>query len=419
MAACICCNQYLCRDHFIEHDYFFRSKLNDLTGQINKLDSQFETFDINKITSNYLIKLDKWRDDSYEAIEKFYEKKCAEIHRYINEILNKQEEEILDLRLKIAKMVNLQQTTNNNLKLLTSNIENLQQQINQIENISIQIDINSLIINDNLININISNSYQSDLSKLSSPYQIMDRVPLSSDAIASNNQHLLLHQNSNLYLIDENLFIIQETKWPNDWIRDMCWSQILNCFFIITINNVYLVEEKTLLIKHIQTIEGKFWQSCTCSDTSLYLSKDKWNSSIDEFSLKPSIEFIKHCERTEVRNNKQRIDSIEYNNGTIALVINDQTKQEIFIELRSIKNFDQLWLCRLSIEYSERKMQCCLLSYDIWMVVDWESSSIFHLTNNGNLKQIIKYKFPIRYINLFGKNKLIISTNDSIHFHKL
>ncbi len=265
----------------------------------------------------------------------------------------------------------------------------------------------------------ISNSYQSNLSRLSSSYQIIDRIPLSSDAIASNNQYLLLHQNSNLYLIDENLFKIQKRKWPNDWIRDMCWSQILNCFFIITINNVYLVEVNSLSIKHIQIIQGRFWQSCTCSNTSLYLSKDTYNSSIEEFSLKPSIEFIKHCERTEMKDQKQRIDSIEYNNGTLALIINDQSKQEIFIELRSIINFDRLWLYRFHIEYSERKMQCCLFNYDAWIVVDWGTSSIFHITNDGNLKEMIKYKFQIRYINLFGTDKLVISTNDSIHFHKL
>jgi len=403
----------------VEHDYLFRSKLNNLTEQINEITSQLELFDINQMTSESLIKLDKWRLDSYQIIDKIYEKKCQELKNSIHEIFNQQDKEINDLRLKLAKMVNVQQTTNNNLKLLTSNIKNLKQQINEIEHISIQVNINSLIIKDNLIDINISNPYQSDLSKLSSPDQIIDRTPLSSDAIASNNQCLLVHQNSNLYLIDENLFVIQEKNWTNDWIRDMCWSQILNCFFIITINNVYLVEENTLSIKSIKTIQGKFWQSCTWSDTSLYLSKDTWNSSIDEFSLKPSIKFIKHCERTESRDNKQRIDSIEYNNGTLALVINDKSKQEIFIELRSIKTFDRLWLCPFCVDYSERKMQCCLFRHDAWIVADWESSSLFHINKDGILKKIIKYQFQIHYIKLFGTNKLIISTNDSIHFHKL
>jgi hypothetical protein len=228
-----------------------------------------------------------------------------------------------------------------------------------------------------------------------------------------------MHQNSNLYLIDQNLIVIHETKWPNNWIRDMCWSQILNSFFLITSDYIYLVEQNTLSIKLIKTIEGRFWQSCTCSNTSLYLSKDIWNSSIEEFCLKPSIEFIKHCERIEAKDQKQRIDHIECNNDTMALVINDQTKEEIFIELRSIKNFDRLWFCRFFIDYSERKIQCCLFNYNTWIVADWGTSSLFHITENGNVKEIIKYKYQIRDIHLFGTNKFVISTDDRIHFHKL
>lgn len=419
IGACLCCNRYLCRDHYVEHDYLLRSKLNNLTEQISKLSHQLERFDSQKFIDSFCLTLDKWRLDSYKIIDNFYNKKCEEIHQYINEILYKQEEEIHDLRLDLAKMINIQQTSDNNLKLLTSNMENLQEQINQIERISIKININPLIINENLIDINISNPIEFDLSKISSPYQIIDRQPLSSDAVTSNNQYLLLHQNSSLYLIDENLCIIQDKKWPYDWIKDMSWSQILNSFFILTTNNIYLVEQNSVSIKHIQTIQGKHWQSCTCSDTSLYLSKDSWNSSIEEFSLKPSIELIKQRERIESKNEKQRIDSMKYNNETLVLTINDRSKKEIFIELRSTTTFDRLWLYRLSTEYSERKMQCCLFSYNTWMIADWETSSLYHITNNGNLKKLIKYKHHIHYINLFGKNKFVISSNDSIHFHRL
>jgi hypothetical protein len=199
----------------------------------------------------------------------------------------------------------------------------------------------------------------------------------------------------------------------------MCWSKILNSFFLITFDDIYLVEQDTFKIEHIKTIQGRFWQSCTCSNTCLYLSKDTWNSSIEEYCLIPSIKFNKYYERLETKIPKQRIDSIEYNNETLALVINDQSKQDIFIELRSIITFNRLWLCRFSIEYSERKLQCCSLTCQSWMVVDWGTSSIFHLTENGNIKELIKYKDKIHYIHLFGTNKLIISTNDSINFHCL
>ena len=411
IALCLCCNQYICRDHFIEHDYLLRTKLNDLTENINEIDTQFKSFDIQKMNNDWIKKLDQWRFDSYEIIDQFYEKKSKEINDYIQQIFNKHEDDIKQLKFKAAKMINLQQTTTNNLELLNSDIQILQKQINQLKHISIQFHIDSLIIKDDLINISISDSIE-----LLPPYQIIDRLPLSSDAICSNNQYLLFHQNSRLYLLDENLSIIDEKPWVYHCIRDICWSDRLNSFILLTSDDVYLIEQETFSIKHIPTIEGRFWQSCTCSNTCLYLSNDLWNSSMEEFSLTPSIKFL---QRLETGNEKQRIDSIEYNNETLALAVNDQIKQEIFIELRSLTTFDRLWLYRFSIEYSERKIQCCLMGSNSWLIADWGSSSIFHLTENGEIKDMIKSKNEIRYIHVFETNKLIISTNDSINFHRL
>ncbi|CAF0732274.1 unnamed protein product [Adineta steineri] len=411
LITCVCCNKSLCREHFVEHDYLLRPKLNELTKQINKIFDQFESLDMKTIMSDSLKKIDEWRLNSYQVIDKFYENKCTELNYYINNILNKYAKDINDLRLKIEKMTYIQQTTNHNIELLTKNIQTLQQQINQIKYISIQVDIRPLVIIDKLIDVNII----TDLSKLSTPYQTIQRIPLCSNAMASNNQYLLIHQNSKLYLIDENLFIIRQNHWFYDQIQDMCWSKILNCFFIITLHDIYQVEINTLLVKQINTTEKNFWQSCTCSDTSLYLS----NESIIEFNLKPSIQYVKSYKRNETIDHKQRIDSIEYNNGKLILAINDQSKQEIFIELRLLTTFDCLWLCQLNIEYSERKIQCCLYNYDTWLIADWGNSSLIYLTKDGKIKNSVEYQNEIHYINQFGSNKVVISTDHSIHFHKL
>jgi len=393
--------------------------LNELTDQINQITSQLECFDIKKVAGDIRLKLNEWRFDSYKVIDKFYEKKYTELNYYISEIVNKQEKEINDLRLKLAKIINIQQTTHNNMKLVIKDIKTLQQQMNKIEHISSQVNIRPLVIVDRLIDIDKSNLYQSHLSRLSSPYRIIERTPLSSNAMASNNQYLLLHQNSNLYLMDGNLSVIRQNTWLNDWIQDMCWSHVLNCFFIITLDKVYQIDVDTLSIKYLNTIEGRFWQSCTCSDTSLYLSKDLWNSSIDEFNLKSSIRFVKNHKTARTIDHKQRIDSIEYSDGNLALAINDQSKKEIFIELRSITNFDRLWLCRLSTEYSERKIQCALGNYHTWLVSDWGSSSLISITKDGKVEKTIEYEYEVRYVNIFSTNTLVISTGHSINFHKL
>ncbi|CAF0725970.1 unnamed protein product [Adineta steineri] len=181
LITCVCCNKSLCREHFVEHDYLLRPKLNELTKQINKIFDQFESLDMKTIMSDSLKKIDEWRLNSYQVIDKFYENKCTELNYYINNILNKYAKDINDLRLKIEKMTYIQQTTNHNIELLTKNIQTLQQQINQIKYISIQVDIRPLVIIDKLIDVNII----TDLSKLSTPYQTIQRIPLCSNAMAN------------------------------------------------------------------------------------------------------------------------------------------------------------------------------------------------------------------------------------------
>jgi hypothetical protein len=63
--------------------------------------------------------------------------------------------------------------------------------------------------------------------------------------------------------------------------------------------------------------------------------------------------------------------------------------KKFFIKLRSLTTFDRLWLRGFSIEYTERKLQCCLTNWNVRMVADWGSSSILHITENGNIKEII------------------------------
>ncbi|CAF4365377.1 unnamed protein product, partial [Adineta steineri] len=127
----------------------------------------------------------------------------------------------------------------------------------------------------------------------------MTRSNKSSIALVSNDQNLLIHQNSNLCLIDDDLTIIKQKEWIYDSIIHMCWSSILNSFIIITAIDIFLVREDLTLIQRIESIEGRLWQSCACSNSSLYLSTGTWDSAIREYSLIPSITFVKHWKITQ------------------------------------------------------------------------------------------------------------------------
>jgi hypothetical protein len=136
-------------------------------------------------------------------------------------------------------------------------------------------------------------------------------------------------------LIDENLSVVEQREWNFSGIIDMCWSSVLRRFIITARKNVLLVDENTLLVEPVQQIEDEVWNSCGCSDKSLYLSRYAWDSSIFEYSLLPVIRF-KKLWRTNDKLHNQRVDSIQYSHGTLALAINDQSSKAKFIELRSV-----------------------------------------------------------------------------------
>ncbi|CAF4361016.1 unnamed protein product, partial [Rotaria sp. Silwood2] len=102
-----------------------------------------------------------------------------------------------------------------------------------------------------------------------------------------------------------------------------------------------------------------------------------WDSSIREFNLIPSIKFLKTWKKIQ----KQSIDNIVYNNKNRILIINNNLNQMKYLELGSIENFQCLCSYRLHIDYNETVIQCCLLSYNEWIAIDWKTSKILHITN--------------------------------------
>ena len=419
VAQCRCCRRSLCRDHFVEHDDSIRLQLNELTTRIDELVEQLETFDITQVAADGLSELLKWRIDSYQAIDQFYERKCSEINQYVAHVLHEQEKETEDLRLQVIKMINIQRTTDNDLKGLTSTVQILKEKMAEIEHMCIQAESYPLTIDEHLVNLRISSSLPVQSIDLSSPCQSIDRLPLSSDATASSHRYVLLHQNSSLSLVDEDQCIVGEKKWPYDWIRDMCWSSTLNSFLIVTSTDVYLVAETTLSIERLTTIRGRSWQSCACSETSLFLCRDTWNSPVEEFRLLPSIQWVKAWRRNPTSEARQRVDRIAYQNGTCALIVNDASKKEISVELRSSITFARLWTSRLDIDYSERKIQCCAFDLNKWIVADWDTSSMFVIGKDGHLNRKIEYQYKIQHVTFLRPNTLIVSTNRTFNFHKL
>ncbi len=224
---CHCCNQNLCRDHFNEHDDLLNSYLNPLADEINALADRLTAINIDKITNNSRQKLDQWRIDCHQIIDQFYEEKCKELHRYANDNIDEQRKAIADLRSKMTELIEKQETTKNDINSLTSAIRTLERQLNEIEHIRLQVDIRPLMIDKNLIQVVRLKKHQFNLLKLPPPHLTISRANGYDSLATSSDRFLLVHNGSNLYLIDEYLSIVKQSKWSDEGIEDMCCSSTL------------------------------------------------------------------------------------------------------------------------------------------------------------------------------------------------
>jgi hypothetical protein len=393
--------------------------LNPLADEINALADRFTAINIDKATNDSRQKLNQWRIDCHQIIDQFYKEKCEELERYVNESVNEQRKVIADLRSKMSELIEKQETTKHDIDSLKSAIRTLERQMNEIEHFRIQVDICPLMIDNRLVQIGRSETHQFDLSNFPPLYRKIKRPFIQSNSVTSSDRFLLVHIGSNLCLIDQDLSVMKQKEWNDGPIIDMCWSSALARFVVIVKNDILLIDENRLSSEQIQQAEGKTLWACGCSNKSLYLSRNAWDSSLLEFSLLPAIRFVKLWKTTDRSQQEQRIDAIVYSHGTLALVINDRSSQEKLMELRSLETFATLWSIQLDLSYNERIVRCCLLSHSEWLLADWHTSRLFHVTNKGKLKKTDIYQSVPNGMTLFCSNILVILANKTINFHKL
>jgi hypothetical protein len=410
--VCDCCQRHICQFHINEHYESLNVQLNPLSDELMILNNGLESFDIHKTNIESREKLEQWRVESHEKIDRLFEKKCQELDQYILMKISRQAEQIDHIRSKLNQLASEQgTTTRQDLDFLTSNICRLKKQMNNIEQTFIQINTHPLVIIDTMLQITETIRPKIDLFTRSPSRKTIDHSKNSCSVLTSNNKFLLIHQAPNLCLIDQEMYVVNQILWPFDKITDMCWSSTLERFILIYRNDLFLIDDNIMLIEKISTIQNIEWSSCTCSDASLFLSTNERSSSIMEFNLLPNIELTTHWKSPVTCEKNEQIDSMIYNNGTIALIIRNFYTKSVRIELRFSATLDCLWSLILDIQCDKKiPFHCCSLSFDEWLVADYKNSRLLHITKYGQVKAMITYKVTPFHINLFNQNILVVLT---------
>ena len=417
---CHGCNQNFCREHMTEHDLILNSQLNPLSDDINALGERLKTINLEKSKGDSHEKLEQWRVDCHKMIDFYFEQKRRELDRCIVKRMEKQREEIAQVRMKLSELMREQEATHKDIDSLTHIVRDLEREINQIEKTSLQVDVKSLVLDDSLIQIENLEANRFDFSCLSSVHKTINYPRDNWAPLACSNRYLLIHLEPNLCLVDEDMNIVKQNSWIYGTIYDMCWSGTLNRFIVLNGSDVFLVDEGQMSIENVQTLQKRKWLSCTTSETSLFLSTKVWGSSIMEFSLEPTIELTKQWQSPDTCTRDEVINAMIYNHGTLAMMIKNPSAKTIHIEMRSSATLDRLWSIRLNVAYSENiRTRCCLLPNDQWLVVDRNTSRIFHISKDGKVKNNSTYNPAPFCAVLFNQDALAISTARGVNLHKL
>ncbi|CAF0891913.1 unnamed protein product [Adineta steineri] len=437
IAVCHCCKENLCLSHLEEHHDSPISQLNLLVDEIDALEARLETTDTHLTIQECRQKLDKWRVDYHKIIDHLYDDKCQELDRRMTTKITKQRDNITLLKSEVTERIREQQATHEDVKPLIEIMHDLKTQMNDIENTCLQIDINSLPIDNNLIRIRESNRDQFDLSTLPLAFKSISTFAKQDGVkLASNDRFMLIGEEKMLYLVDKTLKIVKQKKCNATIITDMCWSSALDHFIVIMNCRLFLVDERTMTIEYMHTNIAQQCIKCACLDTKLFLLEGHWRSSdyvgckkgpsIIEFNLLPLRQLIKEWKSPITCSAEEWIYDIQDNNGKLALLISEsmdcvQKKLVTRLELRSPNTFDCLWSYRLDMGLP---MSCdlgktCVFVNDDEVLIIMNKNNLALISTDGSVKETYTYYPQPVNIHLFGSNTLAITTATEVNFHEL
>jgi hypothetical protein len=395
---CNHCDHNFCHDHSSEHENRCNQTVSYLTDTINKF-----VVRISSIEPYCLEQLKRWREEAYQSIDRYcdrkrhdlIEKKQENLKKELDHLRNKSNESIEEQNGSIYNQIN------HDLQLI---------EIKLIELEHLRVTLRPLIIEENLV-------ASQHLFPLSHAHHTIHLKSGNESSIGSNEKYLLVEREGKyLCLIDRNFNITNEISFNHDGIHSICWSSTINCFIIITFKEVFILDEKTMILEECSISSNVDWWRGTCSDDILFLSSVEWGSSIHEFDLRSSFQFIKAWHTPITCDKGEIICDLKYNNGFLAIPIFNKHKNESRLDLRSSTTLDCIW----SIHIHGRS-RCCSINGDQWLVMDHDDYRFFHISADGRLLQTDKYEHHQRLedVTIWDENNIVVLTKKTIKLHEV
>jgi hypothetical protein len=395
--VCNHCEHNFCDDHSSEHENRCSQIVPYLINTINKL-----LVRISSVEPRTLEQLERWRKESYQSIDRYCNKKR---HDFIEKKKEYLEKELNHLQNKLNESTKEQ---NNDHHQINHDLQLIEVKLIELEHL--RLTVHPLIIEENLIT-------PQHLFPLPHAHHTIHLKSANESSIGSNEKHLLVEREGKyLSLIDRNFTIVNEISFNHNVIHSICWSSTINRFIIITFKELFILDEKTMIIEKCPISSNLDWWRGTCSDNTLFLSSVEWGSAIHEFDLCSSFQFIKAwhapitCEKDEI------ICDLKYNSAFLAIPIFNKHKEQSRLDLRSSTTLDCIWSTPI-----HGRCRCCSINGDQWLVMDHDDCRFFHISADGRILTTDKYEHHQRLEDLiiWNENNIVVLTKKTINLHEI
>ncbi|CAF0945215.1 unnamed protein product [Rotaria sp. Silwood1] len=416
-----------------------------LSNAIHQVSDRLNKFCIDE--SKFLKDLKQWRHEAHDIIDKFYKSKHDEYVRRTNEDIDQSRETLTLLSCDHDASQDYVDWVNYIIQSIHQQIDELEQATTKFSPLKIDhslIDIPCRIsdfqrhpssLKDLFSCSSSSNELASCLS--SSTTSILNLNPNDNDSylsfevpkhklnlqsdywysLSTNSTYLLVLEKSNLCLIDQSFRVTNKKTFSQSSIKDICWSNILSRFILISPKTIYTLDEKFISVElsSITSIHNAPWERATCHESTLFISTFGENPLILEYNIFPSIHLDKRWQSSIICQENEIINDMKSNENNLGLIINNDNNNESRLELRSIKSFECIWSIDLGDGWSYR---CSPLHNNHWIVVDPYNSRLIKINSNGTIDQTNSYiKKPINVVS-WSQNQFVIRTREHVYIHQ-
>ncbi|CAF0824101.1 unnamed protein product [Didymodactylos carnosus] len=225
---------------------------------------------------------------------------------------------------------------------------------------------------------------------------------------------------STLCLFDEKLRSL-EVLWTNGQVTDMCYSQLLGFFILLTSEKVFTLDSLTITVREIVSIRPykryRYFNCCTCSHDTLFLA---YGSSVELYNLN-TFALSKRWKTHHIGLHKETIGDLCYQNDDRLGILICGHRGNRF-EVRNSQTLMIHW--KIAIDSADCKL--CSLPNCEWLVTScWRFWNSFEqVTNDGKLKSKLTRQDEYKYGRaktavVYGERLLAIRTLESLNLHLL